>query len=116
MEEYGIARQSTGDNILRSMRPACFITKTADIHSEYVILIAFRRLLWFRERASVSRLYVHCLSCSSTKDGDMISLQNLVLYESLVLMRLRTKPDCGTVVTLFLLLFVRSVIRILFAS
>jgi hypothetical protein len=46
----------------------------------------------------------------------MISFRNLVLYESLVLMRLRTKPDCGAVVTLFLLLFVRSVVRILFAS
>jgi len=33
-----------------------------DIHSEYIILVSFPLQLWFRERASVLRLYVHCLS------------------------------------------------------
>jgi hypothetical protein len=32
-------------------------------HSEYEILIAFQRQQWLRERVSMLRLYVHCLSC-----------------------------------------------------
>jgi hypothetical protein len=37
------------------MRTACWITKATDTHSEYVILIAFRRQQWLRERASILR-------------------------------------------------------------
>jgi hypothetical protein len=40
----------------------CLITKGIDAHSEYVILIAFPRQQWLRERATVLRLYIHCLS------------------------------------------------------
>ena len=32
---------------------ACWITKTTNTHSEYVILIAFQLQRWLRERASV---------------------------------------------------------------
>jgi hypothetical protein len=53
MEKYGTARQATGD--IR------WITKTTDTHSEYVILIAFPREQWLRERASMLRSYAHCL-------------------------------------------------------
>ena len=55
MEKYGRATQATDDNIIRRMRFACFITKTTDTHSEYVILIAFARQQWLRERASMLR-------------------------------------------------------------
>jgi len=41
MEKYGAAGQATEDNIMQRMRIACWITKATDIHSEYVILIAF---------------------------------------------------------------------------
>jgi hypothetical protein len=34
------AGQATGDNIIRRMRYACWITKTTDTHSEYLILTA----------------------------------------------------------------------------
>jgi len=64
VEKYGTAGQATGDNIIRRMPFACWITKATDTHSEYILLIAFPRQNWVRERASVSRLYVHCLSCS----------------------------------------------------
>ena len=47
--------QATGENIIRRVRFGCRITKTADIHSEYVILIAFPRQQWCRERALVLR-------------------------------------------------------------
>jgi hypothetical protein len=60
VEKYGTARQPTDDNIIRRMRFARCITKTTDTHSEYVILIAFPRQQWLRERVSV--LQVHCLS------------------------------------------------------
>jgi hypothetical protein len=63
VEKHGTARQNTDDSIIRRMRFACWITKATDTHSEYVILIAFQRQQWLRERASMLRLYVHCLSC-----------------------------------------------------
>jgi hypothetical protein len=53
VEKYGRARQTTDDNIIRRMRFASWITKATDTHSEYVILIAFPRQLWLRERASI---------------------------------------------------------------
>jgi hypothetical protein len=43
--------------------PACCITKAADTHPDYIILIAFTRQHWLSERASMLRFYVHCL-CS----------------------------------------------------
>jgi hypothetical protein len=61
--KYGKLRHAT-DNIIRRMRFACCLTKATDTHSEYVILIAFPEQLWFRERTSMLRLYVHCLSFS----------------------------------------------------
>jgi len=60
MEKCGRARQATDDNI-RCMHIPCWITKATDIHSEYVTLIALPRQQWLRERASMLRLYVHCL-------------------------------------------------------
>jgi hypothetical protein len=42
---------------------ACWISRTADIHSEYVILIAFPQQRRFRGRASMSTLYIYWLSC-----------------------------------------------------
>ena len=50
-EKYGTARQDTDDNIIRRMRFAWWITKATDTHTEYVILIAFPRQKWLRERA-----------------------------------------------------------------
>ena len=41
MEIYGTGRQTTDNNITWRMRFECCITKATDIHSEYVILIAF---------------------------------------------------------------------------
>ena len=35
------------------MRYACWITKTTDTPSDYVILIPFPQQQWFRERASL---------------------------------------------------------------
>jgi hypothetical protein len=42
---------------------ATWLTKAADIHWEYVTRVASPRLQWLRERASMLRLHVHCLSC-----------------------------------------------------
>jgi hypothetical protein len=55
--------KATDDKIIWSMRIACWITKATDTHSEYVMLIYFPRQQWSHERASMLRLYVHCLSC-----------------------------------------------------
>ena len=42
------------------MRFTWWIPKATNTRSEYVILIAFPRQQWLRERALVLRLYVHC--------------------------------------------------------
>jgi hypothetical protein len=39
MEKYGRAGQATDDNTIRRMRFAFWITKAADTHLEYVILL-----------------------------------------------------------------------------
>jgi hypothetical protein len=52
VENYSIARQETGDSIIRF---ACLIPKATDTHTEYVILPAFPNQKWLHERASVLR-------------------------------------------------------------
>ena len=50
-------RMTTGHN-----RPACWVANAANIHWEYVILIAFPLQQWFHERASVlCYAYIACL-------------------------------------------------------
>jgi hypothetical protein len=44
------------------MRTACWIPKATDTHLEYAIYIAFPLQQWLRERASVLRFDVPCLS------------------------------------------------------
>jgi len=58
-EEYGRIKQTTEGNTIRRMRYACNITKPADTHSEYVILIAFI----LHRRSSMLPSYAHRLSC-----------------------------------------------------
>jgi hypothetical protein len=58
----------------------CWITKDKDKHSEYVIPIAFLWPQWFRERASMFRLYVHCLSCCCVSMILFHSLHSLLLH------------------------------------
>ena len=50
------------DNITWCMFLACWIKNAADIHSEYVIRIAFTRQKWLRGGAPVLRYtYITCL-------------------------------------------------------
>jgi len=61
VEKHGTAGQATGDNMIRRIRIACWITKAADIQSEYVIILAFPQQEWLLENASVLRYtYVSC--------------------------------------------------------
>jgi len=62
VEKYCRAGQAIDNNITLRMRIACWITKATNTHSEYVVLMAFQRQQWLRERASVLCLYVHRLS------------------------------------------------------
>jgi hypothetical protein len=62
VEKYGTARQAADGNIIRRMRFACWITKATDTHSEYVILTAFPRQQWLRERVPMLRYtFLPCL-------------------------------------------------------
>jgi hypothetical protein len=63
VENYGTARQATGDNIIRRMRFACWINKATDTHSEYVYMAT----MVTQKHLSV-RLYVYCLSCLNISD------------------------------------------------
>ena len=55
MEKCGSAGQVTSENIMRCIRCACWIIKTTDTHTEYVIFITFPLQQWLRERASILR-------------------------------------------------------------
>jgi len=62
VEKYGRAGQATDDNIIRRMRIVCWITKTTNTHSKYVIRIAFPWQQWLGECTSVLRhAYTACL-------------------------------------------------------
>jgi len=65
VEKYGRPIQATDDNIIRRMRFACWVNKVANTYSEYVILTTFPRKQWLCQSASMWRLQVHCLFCSS---------------------------------------------------
>jgi hypothetical protein len=58
VEKYVRTIQVTDGNIIRRMRFACWMTKATNTYSEYVILIAFPRQEWLRERSSMLR-YTH---------------------------------------------------------
>jgi hypothetical protein len=70
VEKYGRARQATVNNVIGGMRIAYWITKATETHSEYAVLTVFPRQQWLRERASVLRLYLHCMSCSPSPKVD----------------------------------------------
>ena len=59
VERYGTARLTTDDNTVQRMRVPRSITKATHTHThshtEHVILIAFPRQQWLRERASMLR-------------------------------------------------------------
>jgi hypothetical protein len=55
------SRRATDDKITRRMRFACWKTKATNTQSKYVILIAFPRQQWLRERASMlCYTYIAC--------------------------------------------------------
>jgi hypothetical protein len=55
VEKCGGAREARDNNIIRRMRCACWVTKTTETRSEYVILMRFPRQQWLRERFSILR-------------------------------------------------------------
>jgi hypothetical protein len=62
------------------MRSACWITNATDIHSEYVIHIAFPRQQWLRERTSALRLHVHCIAPRSALCWGVTQRRMVILY------------------------------------
>ena len=63
MKKYGTSKRVTGDNIIRRMHFACWITRATDAQSQYEMFTAFPVQQWLNERACTLRLYVHCLPC-----------------------------------------------------
>ena len=58
MEKYATAGQATDDSIVRCIRVACWLNRATDLHSEYVILIAFLRQRMLKRKRLMLRLYV----------------------------------------------------------
>jgi hypothetical protein len=56
------------------MRIACRIPKATNIQAEYVMLIAFPRQQWLRERPSMLRLYVQYMACVVYNDHGLRSV------------------------------------------
>ena len=64
MEMYCTTRQATDYNIIWRMRIACWIAKTTDPHSEYLMLIAFPLQQLLHKRAPMLHYtYIGCLVC-----------------------------------------------------
>ena len=62
VEKYGKARSATDNNIIQSMRFACWITEATETHFWYIILIAFLLQHLLHDRVSVLRYtYIACL-------------------------------------------------------
>ena len=68
VEKCGTARQVTEGNIIWRMRIACWITKTTNTHSEYVILVVFPLQQWLRERVSML-LYTYIAAVVNLSKG-----------------------------------------------
>lgn len=64
MEKYGIAGQTTDNDIIRRMRYVCWINKAIDMNSEYVIFISFfTRTVATRKRLSIKvNMYIAALT------------------------------------------------------
>jgi hypothetical protein len=66
VEKYCTAGQSTDDK--KGLHTACWIPKTTNTHSQYVILIAFPPLQRLYERASLlsyTKIQINCLLCTN---------------------------------------------------
>ena len=66
------------------MRCPCWVTKAADTHSEYIILIAFPLQRWLRERARNLRYtYIACLVILHLLLLSLTLLQTCILLSSI---------------------------------
>jgi hypothetical protein len=91
------AGRSQDDNIIRRMHIACWITKATNIHSEYVILIAFLLQHWLHERSSTLR-YTYIASCCLCVNGlDFKGISSVA--------QAYFKERCGLMVVIFTLLW-----------
>ena len=62
--------QATDCSIMQRVRTACWIPKATDTHTEHVILIAFQRHQWLRERPSLLRhSLLPALYCLQSRAG-----------------------------------------------
>jgi len=62
MKKYRKAGQAKDENVIRPMRFACWIAKSTNTRSQYVILTVYRRSSGSRAPHNIT-LHVHCLSC-----------------------------------------------------
>jgi hypothetical protein len=63
VEKYCRTGLAAENNVIRRMLFAYWMAKATEAHSEYVIIIAFPRLQWLRERAAMLSDLVsdHCV-------------------------------------------------------
>ena len=87
MEKYCTTGLTTNNNIIQPIRLAFWITKTTNIHSEYVIglFIALPLQQWLHERASLLRYtYIACLVSAVMTDTQCSEHKYIMKYEKKV--------------------------------
>jgi len=58
VEKYSVDGHATDDNIIWCIQITCWATRTTDSHSVFVILNAFLRQQWLRERSPQCYVYM----------------------------------------------------------
>jgi hypothetical protein len=117
VKKYGRARQAIDDNMIPRMRFACWITNATYTHWEYVILTAFPRQQWLRERASLLH-YTYISSFvylnNSTKDNAVFHFHGNAFNNICVSFHCQTStsyanaPQCYVIRTFYLVVNVRG--------
>ena len=111
VETYGGAKEAADDNTIRRMCFTCWITKTTETHSEYVILIAFPRQQLLSERAC----RFCCVASLTASFLTLLFQLSLVFLYSYSLMNCR--PVAPSLLNIFpLLIFTATPCHILFRS
>jgi hypothetical protein len=65
VEKYSVTTEATDNNvILRTKYALCMLDNYGKNTNSHYVTLVFPQQQWLHERASMLRLYVHCLSCS----------------------------------------------------
>jgi hypothetical protein len=82
VKNCGTVRQATDDNIILRICIACWLTKAADTHSEYVIFIAFPRQRLLHMEYYICTCIACLVTCSRWVPGKNCELKFKFMYQN----------------------------------